>query len=235
MNSFIVEDSRLARVELKELLKAHPQIRVCGDAGNPRDALPIITKERPDLLFLDINMPGSSGFELLQQLDYEPQIIFVTAYAEHALRSFEFATVDYLLKPVTAERLKAAIDKLSFHQTAKSRDSLLTANSRVLLRNGESCHWVPLQNIHYFESATNHTHVYWGRGSTLIHRALGKIEERLPQELFFRANRQQILNVNEIADIDVWFNKGYRLQLKSGVNIEISRRHATRFKEFFSL
>ena len=112
MKAVIVEDSRLARVELKDLLQAHSNIQLCGEAANPRDALPIIIKERPELLFLDINMPGKNGFELLEELDYDPKVIFITAYADYALRSFEFSTVDYLLKPISAERLKIAIDKL---------------------------------------------------------------------------------------------------------------------------
>lgn len=235
MKSFIVEDSRLARVELSELLKLHKHIQVCGEAANPRDALPILVKERPELLFLDINMPGKNGFELLQELDYEPKVIFITAYAEYALRSFEFATVDYLLKPITAERLNAAIDKLSMPSPSENTHSLLTASSRVLLRNGERCHWVCLQDIHYFVSTGNHTQVYWDQGNTIIYRGLSKIEERLPNDMFFRANRQQILNVNEISKIEPWFNKGYNLELNSGINIEVSRRHAIRFKELFCL
>lgn len=235
MKSFIVEDSRLARVELQELLTAHKNIQVCGEAANPRDALPIIAKERPELLFLDIHMPGKNGFELLQELDYEPKVIFITAYAEYALRSFEFATVDYLLKPITAERLEIALGKLGLQGAAEEPCQLLTATSQVLLRSGEECFWVCLQDIHFFESVGNHTRVHWGQGQTLIYRALSRIEARLPTELFFRANRQQILNVNEISKVDSWFNKGYKLGLNSGVEVEVSRRHASRFKEMFSL
>lgn len=236
MKALIVEDSRLARVELKKLLQIHNNIELCGEAANPRDALPIITKERPELLFLDINMPGKNGFELLQELDYEPKVIFITAFADYALRSFEFATVDYLLKPITAERLKIAIDKLITSTTAvtDNMDSL-TLSSRVLLRDGENCHWVCLQDIQYFESCGNHTHVIWNEGKTLIYRSLSKIEVRLPDETFFRASRQHILNVNEIKIVEPWFNGGYKLQLQSGANIEVSRRHAMRFKDLFSL
>mgnify|MGYP000885801972 CR=1 FL=1 len=237
MKSLIIEDSRLARVELKKLLQAHPYIQICGEAANPRDALPIIIQERPELLFLDINMPGKNGFELLQELDYGPKVIFITAFADYALRSFEFPTVDYLLKPITAERLKIAIDKLISlsQEIATSQPDTLTLNSRVLLRDGETCHWVCLEEIHYFESLGNHTHVYWSKGNALIYRSLSKIEERLPVETFFRANRQHILNINHIAHVNPWFNGGYQLQLTSGASIEVSRRHAVRFKDEFSL
>lgn len=237
MKALIVEDSRLARVELKKLLQPHTHIQVCGEAANPRDALPIIINERPELLFLDINMPGKNGFELLQELDYDPKVIFITAFADHALRAFEFATVDYLLKPINAERLKVAIDKLitlSPEATTNNTD-VLALTSRVLLRDGENCHWVCLQDIHYFESCANHTQVIWGEGKALIYRTLSKVEERLPTENFFRASRQHILNINEIKTVEPWFNGGYKLQLKSGMHIEVSRRHATRFKDVFSL
>ncbi|HEY6528166.1 MAG TPA: LytTR family DNA-binding domain-containing protein [Cellvibrionaceae bacterium] len=237
MKALIVEDSRLARVELKKMLQIYNTIEVCAEAANPRDALPIIVKERPDLLFLDINMPGKNGFELLQELDYEPKVIFITAHADYALRSFEFATVDYLLKPVTAERLKTAIDKLVVLniEAAVDKADILIATSRVLLRDGEECHWVCVQDIHYFESVGNHTQVTWKDGKALIYRALVKIEERLPSDIFFRANRQHIVNINDIKKVSPWFNGGYKLQLNSAVEIEISRRHAMRFKDIFSL
>jgi two-component system LytT family response regulator len=237
MRAMIIEDSRLAREELKKLLQLHENITICGEAANSRDALPIITQQHPELLFLDINMPGKNGFELLQELNYEPKVIFITAFADYALRAFEFSTIDYLLKPINAERLKLAIDKLIGINTeiAFNKSSSLALSNRVLLRDGENCHWVCIQDIYYFESYGNHTHVSWCEGKALIHRALSKIEERLPEEIFFRASRQHILNINEIKKIEPWFNGGYKLQLKSGVDIEVSRRHALRFKELFSL
>lgn len=237
MKSFIVEDSRLARLELKKMLGEHSNIQLCGEADNPLDALPMINRLRPELLFLDINMPGKNGFELLHEIEYEPRIIFITAYAEHALRSFEFSTVDYLLKPITAERLKIAIDKLAPVQVGAtySPPESLCLTSRVFLRDGELCHWVELQSICYLESIGNHTKVVWSEGAAMINRALVKIEERLPESAFFRANRQQIININEIRATEPWFNGGYQLKLSSGINVEVSRRHATRFKEKFSL
>ena len=239
MKVVIVEDSRLARAELKELLKAHDIIHIIGEAENSKSALTLIENERPELLFLDINMPGKNGFELLEELSYQPKIIFVTAHADYAIRSFEFETVDYLLKPISAERLKKAIDKLlttgagdttsiEFHQK-------LDAESRVLLRDGETCHWVALSDISYFDSCGNHTHVFWNGSKTLIYRSLSKIEERISELLFFRVNRQQIVNVNHVTSVEPWMNGGYRLTLKSGVYIEVSRRHTLRFKDIFSL
>lgn len=237
MKALIIEDSRLARSELKELLQAHTNIQLCGEAENPRDALPLIDKERPELLFLDINMPGKNGFELLQELDYEPKVIFITAHADYAIRSFEFDTVDYLLKPISAERLKKAIDKLqNLHPSDEfSNANSLEIHSRVLLRDGEICHWVCLQDITYFDSYGNHTQVFWDKKKTLIYRSLSKIEERIPVRHFFRVNRQQIVNIDQVISVEPWINGGYRLALKSGEHIEVSRRHTSRFKEIFSL
>lgn len=239
MKAIIVEDSRLARVELKDLLRDYPHIQLVGEAENPRDALSIIAKERPDLLFLDINMPEKNGFELLEELDYEPKIIFITAYTEYALRAFEFSTVDYLVKPISAERFKIAIEKLSATNAEtpdqQEQRNLLDMSSSVLLREGENCHWVQLKDIYYFESSGNYTQVVWSKGQTLIYRALGKIEERLPEKNFFRASRQHIVNIDKITAVDMWINGGFKLKLTTGTEIEISRRHTARFRDFFSL
>jgi two-component system LytT family response regulator len=242
MKAIIVEDSRLARAELKELLKVHDSIQVIGEAENPKSALRLIEDQHPELLFMDINMPGKNGFELLAELSYQPKIIFVTAYADYAIRSFEFETVDYLLKPISAERLKKAIDKLLTNDTVDTGDTTagefhpkLDAESRVLLRDGETCHWVALKDISHFDSCGNHTHVFWNDRKTLIYRSLIKIEERISELLFFRVNRQQIVNVNHVTCVEPWMNGGYRLTLKSGTHIEVSRRHTLRFKGIFSL
>lgn len=235
MRAMIIEDSRLARAELKELLQAHTNIQLCGEAEHPGEALPIILKERPELLFLDINMPGKNGFALLEELDYEPKVIFITAHADYAIRSFEFDTVDYLLKPISADRLKKALDKLLSEQHPNEPGNKLEFHSRVLLRDGELCHWVSLQDIIYFDSYGNHTQVFWNSKKALIYRSLSKIEERIPTSHFFRVNRQQIVNINHVTSVDPWVNGGYRLALQSGGHIEVSRRHTYRFKEIFSL
>ena len=235
MKAMIIEDSRLARAELRELLQAHPNIELCCEAENPRDALPLILKELPELLFLDIHMPGKNGFELLEDLDYEPKVIFITAHADYAMRSFEFDTVDYLLKPISAERLKRAIDKLQHEAATNNLHHNFDAQSRVLLRDGDTCHWVCLTDISYFDSYGNHTYVFWNNNKALIYRSLTKIEERIPAPLFFRVNRQQIVNIGHVINVEPWINGGYRLALKSGEHIEVSRRHTSRFKDVFGL
>lgn len=238
MKAMIIEDSRLARQELRELLLEHPHIYLCTDAENPRDAYTIIQREHPELLFLDINMPGKTGFELLQSLNYDPKVIFITAYADQAIHSFNFNTIDYLLKPIAPDRLQKALDKLKTEVIANDVEVFqpsLETYSQVMLRDGDKCHWVRLQDIQYFESCGNYTQVFWPDNKVALFRALGKIEARLPESLFFRANRQQIVNITEVVNVEPWINGGYQLQLKSGVILEVSRRHAPRFRLLFSL
>jgi two-component system, LytTR family, response regulator len=238
MKAMIIEDSRLAKQELKELLLQHPQIDICAEASNARDALPIIQHERPELLFLDINMPGKNGFELLEMLDYEPQVIFITAYADQAIQSFNFNTIDYLLKPVSPERLRKSLIKIKSNEITtppEAEPPALEPNSQIMLRDNDKCFWVKLQDIHYFESCGNYTQVFWGQTKVTLLRAIGKIEQRLPASHFFRANRQQIVNITEVTHVDTWVNGGYQLHLKSGSTLEISRRHAARFRQLFSL
>jgi two-component system, LytTR family, response regulator len=247
MKTMIIEDSRLARSTLKDLLTHYPHLELCGEAENPEEALPIIQKETPELLLLDIHMPGKNGFELLEMLDYEPQVIFVTAHADYAIRSFEFATVDYVLKPVSPERFKKAIarlEKISTTHDALNKNGTISTNefsstlaleNRVLLREGEDCHFVLLKNITYFESLGNYTQVFWDNKSATVLRPLGKIEARLPAQVFFRASRKHIVNMLDVVSVEHWINGGFRLQLKHGNYVEVSRRHASNFKEIFSL
>ncbi|MES2676100.1 MAG: LytTR family DNA-binding domain-containing protein [Pseudomonadota bacterium] len=237
MKALIIEDSRLSRLELKELLKTHKNIHLCGEASNSIEAIEIIQKEHPDLIFLDINLPGQNGFGLLEQLDYRPKVIFITAHAEHAIRSFDYTAVDFLLKPISNEKLQKALRKLELFKDSDgdSTDEILNISSRVLLRDNNNCHLVMLQDIEYFESVGNYTEAHWKTRKAMLCRSLIKIEERLPPEYFFRANRQHIININKVASIEPWINGGYQLTLECGLQSEVSRRHAIQFKDVFSL
>jgi two-component system, LytTR family, response regulator len=237
MKALIVEDSRLARNELKQLLRKYDFINLCGEAGCPDEAIPIIEQENPDLLFLDIQLPGKTGFDLLEQLDYEPKVIFITAYADYALRSFEYTAVDYLLKPIEPERLDKALTKLSGSPQAENEYYLekLKLSSRVFVRDNEDCHLICIEDVDYFESVRNYTQVHWLGRRVLICRSLIKIEERLPEDSFFKASRKHIVNINSIKNIVPWINGGYRLELKDNLFIEVSRRHSMRLKNVFGL
>ena len=235
MKAFVVEDSRLARQGLVRMLAAHPHIDVVGEADHPDTALPLIRAACPDVLFLDIQMAGADAFDLLAQLEEHPRIVFTTAHAEYALRSFDFDTVDYLLKPVSPERLAQAVRKLEAHALPVSAEAVLDADSRIFIKDGERCHMVPLTAIRCFESCKNHVQVYFNQTHAYVRKSLGSIEERLPRHVFFRVSRQHIVNLAAIASIEEAIGAGYLLTLDNGKKLEISRRHAAQLKETMSL
>jgi len=236
MKALVVEDSRLAREGLVKMLQAYPDIIIVGAADHPSTALELIAQHQPDIIFLDIHMPGESGFDLLEKLDYSPRIIFTTAYSEYAIRSFDYNTVDYLLKPISLERLKLAIDKLSIanDESKPSPKPMLDINSRMFVKDGDKCHLVPLQSIRYFESCKNHVRIFFDKDNAFIRKSLNSVEERLPTKYFFRANRQYVVNLHEIVNIEEAINDGYEITMSDGKILEVSRRNAVELKDLLS-
>lgn len=236
MRAIIVEDSRLARQGLKKQLLKHPVVEVVGEAENADEAVDIINQLAPDVLFLDIHMPGKDGFEMLLDLPYCPRIIFTTAYMEYAIRSFDFNTVDYLLKPIRPERLAIAIDKLIASQdTTVFSEDKLGEESQIFVKDGDDSFLVEVADIRYFESCGNYTKVIFTEESPLIYKSLSKIERRLPDAMFFRVNRQQIINLKWVERVDEGVSGGYNLTLKTGEEIQVSRNHSSRLKNLYSL
>ncbi len=236
MKAIIVEDSRLARLELKNILKDFTQIELIGECGDPQDAIELLNQKRPELVFMDIQMPGKNGFEVLDALDYEPAVIFTTAYDEYAVRSFEYQPVDYLLKPIEKPRLQQALTKAAKFSSQQEQESLrLEPDSSVFVKDGEQCWMVELKSISHFESCGNYCQVFFNGNKPLIHKSLNQLEQRLPQELFFRANRQHIVNLKMIASVELAVNGNFELKLISGAVVEVSRRHSSRFKSLLSL
>jgi two-component system LytT family response regulator len=241
--TILVEDERLAREELKSLLKDYLEIDIIGEAKNGEEGIALIKEQKPDLVFLDINMPGMNGFEMLKHLEEIPRVIFVTAYDEYALKAFEVNALDYILKPVDPERLREAIQKLSSEDdfiSAQSagiarKDRFLTVNDRVFIKDGEKCWFVELSKVRMLESDGNYVKVYFENFRPLILRSLNSFEERLDPEHFFRANRKFIINLQWVSSIENWFNGGLQVELREGEKVEISRRQAIRFKELMSL
>lgn len=241
--TILVEDERLAREELKSLLKDYLEIDIIGEAKNGEEGIALIKEQKPDLVFLDINMPGMNGFEMLKHLEEIPRVIFVTAYDEYALKAFEVNALDYILKPVDPERLREAIQKLSSEDdfvSAEStgiarKDRYLTVNDRVFIKDGEKCWFVELNKVRMLESDGNYVKVYFDNFRPLILRSLNSFEERLDPEHFFRANRKFIINLQWVSSIENWFNGGLQVELREGEKVEISRRQAIRFKELMSL
>ncbi|UTW64701.1 response regulator transcription factor [bacterium SCSIO 12741] len=242
MRTIIVDDERLARKELSRLLEEHKEIEIIGDFGDPDEAIAGITELDPDLVFLDIHMPGKTGFDVLEELERAPHVIFVTAYDEFAIKAFEVNAMDYILKPVEEERFSVALNKaLKIIQENKEqmiRDSKreqLTGGDQVFIKDGERCWFVHLRDIKLFESIGNYVRVYFEDKKPLILKSLNNLDKRLDDKEFFRANRKHIINLKWIDNIEPWFNGGLLVELKGGDKIEISRRQAARLKDKMSL
>ena len=235
----LIDDERLARSELKRLLQEFSDVEVIGEAANAAEGLEKIESLNPDLVFLDIQMPGKTGFDMLTQLERAPHIIFVTAYDEYALKAFEVNALDYLMKPVEPKRLAEALLKvrqkdeeemLSYHNRG-----LLGEHDQVFVKDGERCWFVKLSDVRLFESVGNYAKVFFGTNKPLILKSLNALEERLDEKVFFRANRKHIINLRMIEKIEPYFNGGLLLDLVGGEKIEVSRRQAVKFKEMMSL
>jgi two-component system LytT family response regulator len=233
----IVEDSRLARNELKELIKQHPELEVIAEAENVDKAYELITQLHPQLLFLDINMPEKDGFALLEMLEDVPVVVFTTAFDEYAIKSFEYNALDYLLKPINKQRFANAVEKAKKKIKVEEAVTVqyLNENSQIFIKDGEKCWLVKVADIYLFEIVGNYTRVYFNDCKPLIYKSLNQIEERLPHNLFFRANRQQIVNLQYIKKVDNWFNGKLKATLLSGAEVEISRRQSAFFKDMLSL
>ena len=239
MKALIVDDERLARTELKRLLNPFKDIKVVGEAVNADDALEKIQQLKPELLFLDIQMPGKTGFEMLEELDSVPIVVFTTAYDEYALKAFEYNALDYLLKPIEPKRLEETVNKLvekNRKKTVRDLDKeILSESDQVFVKDGERCWFVKLESVRVFESEGNYVRIYFEDKKPLILRTLNYLDERLDDNTFFRANRKHIVNLKWIASIEPWLNGGLLVKLKDGQKIEVSRRQAIKFKDMLSL
>lgn len=243
IRAIIIDDERLARNELKKLLLDFPEIEVIAEAANASEGVEKIDSLNPDLVFLDIQMPGKTGFDMLSELERAPNVIFTTAYDEYALKAFEVNALDYLLKPVEPKRLADALQKLQVEEdkeplsdhTISVNRSILNEHDQVFVKDGERCWFVKLSDIRLFESVGNYAKVYFGPNKPLILKSLNALEERLDEKVFFRANRKHIVNLRLIEKIEPYFNGGLLLEMKGGEKIEVSRRQTVKFKEMMSL
>jgi two-component system, LytTR family, response regulator len=240
--ALIIDDERLARNELKKLLQEFPEVEVIGEASNADEGIEKIENLSPDLIFLDIQMPGKTGFDMLVELEKAPHVIFTTAYDEYALKAFEVNALDYLMKPVEPRRLADALQKL--HQAEEKEMAaamaginrgMLSENDQVFVKDGERCWFVKLSEVRLFESVGNYAKVFFANNKPLILKSLNALEERLDEKVFFRANRKHIVNLRMIDKVEPYFNGGLLLDLHGGEKIEVSRRQAVKFKEMMSL
>jgi two-component system LytT family response regulator len=225
MKIAIIDDERLARTELKRLLVRHPEASVAGEAATISEAEQLIAETRPDLIFLDIQMPDGSGFDLLAKLDHTPKVIFTTAYDQYALKAFEVSALDYLLKPVAPARLQQALAKY-FAQFQADHEK----GKKLFIKDGDRCWFVALESIVLFESEGNYTRVYFEQNKPLILRSLTQIEQGLDPTQFVRSSRQHIVNMAFVSSIRQQSAGGITLILNNDMRIEMSRRRARECK-----
>jgi two-component system LytT family response regulator len=232
MKALIVDDEPLARRELRRLLAAHPSIQTVGEAGDIDGARERIESLAPEVVFLDIQMPGGTGFDLLVRLDWVPRVIFTTAYDRYAVKAFDVNALDYLLKPIEPERLAAALDKLQATYTAARREAHKDSPlEQLFVRDGPRCWFVPLRDVSVFSAEGNYVRMQWGQERPLLGRSLAALESKLDPQRFFRANRQQIINMGSIRSVDLGVGGRLHVQLNDGREIQISRRQARQFRE----
>lgn len=241
--TLIIDDERLAREELKSILKDFNEIEVVGEAQNGEEGIQKVKELSPDLIFLDVSMPEMTGFEMLKHLEEIPNVIFVTAYDQYALKAFEVNALDYVLKPIETERLEDALKKLkekedNEFESEKSplsrKDRQLTTDDKIFIKDNEKCYFVRLGEVRMLESDGNYVKVYFNDSRPLILRSLNSFEGKLDPEVFFRANRKFIVNLQFVHRVENWFNGGLQFELTSGEKIEVSRRQAIRFKDHFA-
>jgi two-component system, LytTR family, response regulator len=235
MKAMIIDDEPLARRELGRLLLEFPWVEIVGEAGQIVEAAEKIETLTPELLFLDIQMPGGSGFDLLARLEHLPQVIFTTAHSEHAVRAFEVNALDYLLKPVEPERLAAALTRIK--RAGEAQAPLAGAPlEQLFVRDGPRCWFIPLREVRLLTADGNYVRLLWGKLQPLLGRPLTLLEQRLDPKHFFRANRSQIINLDFIETVEVGVNGRLHVQLRDGgPEVEISRRQARRFRELTSV
>jgi two-component system, LytTR family, response regulator len=231
LNVLIVDDERLARNELRRLLAVHADVAIAGEAASAADAEVLLRAGGIDVLFLDIQMPGGSGFDLLERLDTVPAVIFTTAFDEYAVRAFEVSALDYLLKPIRPERLAAALAKVREIRAAQKRPP----RERVFLRDGERCWIVAVADIVLFEAEGNYTRAFFGTERPLIRTSLQALESRVDPQLFFRASRRHLVNLRHVQGIDEDVDDSYTVRLSGGLRVAVSRRQSRKLRESLSL
>lgn len=239
ITTVIVEDSRLARNELKELMKEHDCLDLIGEAQNVDEGIELIERLLPDLLLLDIDMPEKDGFELLQMLNYVPITVFTTAFDQYAIKSFEYNALDYLLKPISLDRFAIAIEKVKEKLQTKLIEKTEyyphDSTNQIFIKDGDKYWIVKIGDISLFEIVGNYTRVYFKENNALVYKSLNQIEQRLCKKSFFRVNRQQIINLNHIKKMIPWFNGKLKITLINDISVEVSRRQSYVLKELLSI
>lgn len=235
--TLIIDDERLAREEVRRALADYPEFDIVGEANNADNALELIEACQPDIIFLDIHMPGKSGFDLLEELTTVPEVVFTTAYDQYAVQAFEVNALDYLVKPLREERFAKTMEKvrLGLQKRDEEKEKPLDIHQRIFIKDGEKVFFVPLTEVRLIESMENYARLYFGKEKAMIKRSLNQLEEKLDAAVFFRANRSQIINTEYIKEIHPYFNNKLQMTLTTGETVEVSSRQSVKFKKRNSL
>jgi two-component system LytT family response regulator len=226
IKAVIIDDERMARQELLRLLTKYSEIDVVAQAPNTEQGYEEIIKHKPDVIFLDIEMPGGTGLVLAEKLKGEIPIVFCTAYDEFAVDAFALSALDYLVKPIDPSRLENTLDKL-----AKPKETMLLSDDfKLMVKFSDHMKIIQLGDISRFESIGNHAAIYTSEGKAYLHSSLNKIEARLDSNNYFRASRSDILRLDAIEKLEQNINYGFIAYLCNGSQVEISRRQASKLK-----
>ncbi len=232
----IIDDERLAREEVKRHLLKYDSFDIVGEAGDAKEGRSVVEATKPHLIFLDIEMPEKSGFDLLDELTTVPEIVFTTAYSEYASKAFDVEALDYLVKPIREERFAKSISRVK-KELSKSSVSQpgFTMNQKIFIKEGDKCFYFPIKDVRYIESLENYARLHFTEGKAMLKKSLNSIEKKLDPSVFFRINRSQIINTNFVKEIRPGFKGRLRLVLETGETFEVSSRQSMRFKNWNSL
>jgi two-component system, LytTR family, response regulator len=229
MRVVLVEDSKLARTELVNLLQKNPDVQIIAEAENGQQAIELINKHQPDLIFLDIHLTDMDGFDVLNTISTIPQVIFTTAYDEYAIKSFEYNTIDYLLKPIRSSRLEAALQKVKLEKNKP----LMLENS-IFINDSNKYYIAQMKDIELFHTNGNYTQVFFKGKSPILNKSLNQIEGRIDPSIYVRINRQEIVNIHHITQIEKWFKGKLKLTITSGKTVVVSERQSVYLKRMLS-
>jgi two-component system LytT family response regulator len=224
----IIDDERLAREEVKRSLIDFPEFEIIGEAKNYDEAKRQIEAFRPELIFLDIQMPDRSGFDLLESLNEVPQVVFTTAFNEYAVKAFDMEALDYLIKPLRKERFAITIERIRKRLGKTNQDNPL--EKQIFIKDGNKCFFVNLKDVYLIESANNYARLYFNDRKALIKRSLNQLEETLDSDIFFRISRHQIINTKFIIHINNLDKGKLQVRLHKGQPMEVSLRQSVLFK-----
>jgi two-component system LytT family response regulator len=241
MKAIIIDDEPLARMMIKEYLQAYPHIEVVQECSDGFEGMKAIQQHQPDLIFLDIQMPKINGFEMLELIDNPPQVIFITAFEEYAIKAFDAHAADYLLKPFSKERFDKAMQKLSQQHTTVVPEVVETAlqsilqSNRIVVKDNGKIKIIPVAQVHYLEAADDYVKIITAEGHFLKKKTMQYFENSLPPQEFIRIHRSYIINAQLITRIDLHEKDSHLALLTTGHRLPVSKAGYAKLKEVLGI